>query len=148
MAYTRSLVATVKEMNRKPDFVAKLFYLTSAQGGRDSFALSGYRPHIQFSYKKYNTSGRQKFINKEVVKPGESVEAEITIIAIEEFKNELYPGMLFKFCEGSRVTGFGGIVEIINKDLEKNRQPPTSASSNRAEKQAGSFVAPNTKIDN
>ena len=106
-------------MNREPDFTAKLFYLTSEQGGRNSFASSGYRPHIQFSHKKYNTSGQQIFLNKEIVKPGENVEAEITIIAIEEFRNELYPGMLFKFCEGSRIIGFGEIIEIINKELEK-----------------------------
>ena len=106
-------------MNRNPDFIAKLYYLTNEQGGRSSYASSGYRPHIQFSYKKYNTSGQQRFLNKEVVKPGENVDAEITILATEEFKNELRSGMIFKFCEGSRVIGFGEIIEIINKELEQ-----------------------------
>ncbi len=106
-------------VQRNADFIAKLYYLNTEQGGRKTPAFSGYRPHIQFGHKKYNTSGQQVFLNKNEVRPGENVDAEITIIATEEFKNELKIGAFFKFSEGSRIIGFGEIIKILNRELEK-----------------------------
>jgi len=103
----------------KPDFIAELKYRTTEEGGRRSFAASGYRPHIEFDdYPEYLTSGSQKFLNKEKVYPGDFVSAQINILGIEYFSKRLYVGKCFKFCEGARIIGYGSIVQIINEDLE------------------------------
>jgi hypothetical protein len=101
------------------DFIAELEFLSTEQGGRNGYASSGYRPHIEFeNYPEYLTSGNQTYIGKERVEPGEKVKAEIVIVGIEYFSKRLYENMKFKFCEGSRTIGFGKIIEIINTDLK------------------------------
>lgn len=103
-----------------PDFIANLYFLTSAQGGRNGFASSGYRPHIKFSHSNYMTTGEQIFIGKDKVNPGENVKAEIRILATDVFKENLEAGILFKFCEGDRTIGFGEILEVTNPELQKS----------------------------
>ncbi len=101
------------------DFIAELEFLTSEQGGRNTPAHSNYRPHIEFeNYPEYLTSGNQTYIGKEKVEPGEKVKAKIAILGTEYFSKRLYDNMKFKFCEGSRIIGFGKIIEIINTDLK------------------------------
>jgi len=101
------------------DFNAKLKYRTTEEGGRNGYAASGYRPHIEFdNYPECLTSGSQTFINKEKVYPGDTVDAKINIIGTEYFTKRLYIGKKFKFCEGSRVIGTGEITEVVNKELK------------------------------
>ena len=104
-------------MDRLPDFIAELHYLTKEQGGRSTYAFSGYRPHVKFAFSEMMTSGQQKFLDKEVVYPGETVIAEISIISPEFFFNKLKPGTEFEFREGPRIVGTGVIREILNSDL-------------------------------
>jgi translation elongation factor EF-Tu-like GTPase len=104
-------------MNKSVDFIAKLNYLTTEQGGRKTPAWSGYRPQVKFAFSEMQTSGQQKFLDKDVVYPGDRVTAEISIISVEFFKNKLSVGLDFEFKEGSRLIGTGKILEIINKDL-------------------------------
>lgn len=106
-------------MPNTPHFIARLKYLTSKEGGRKTAAHSGYRPHIKFEGSKYLTSGQQVFIGADKVNPGESVDAEITIIATDVFKNYLYPGLKFHFAEGPRIIGTGEIIKVLDKSLEK-----------------------------
>ncbi|WP_272152104.1 elongation factor Tu [Tenacibaculum aiptasiae] len=101
------------------DFIAELQFLTTEQGSRKGYAKSGYRPHIEFeNYPEYLTSGQQSYIGKEIVNPGDKIKAEIVILSTEYFERRLYEKMEFKFCEGSRIIGFGKIIEIINKNLK------------------------------
>ncbi|WP_405207101.1 elongation factor Tu [Aquimarina sp. LLG6339-5] len=101
------------------DFIAELEFLTTEQGGRNGYAKSGYRPHIEFeNYSEYLTSGQQTYIGQEKAEPGDKVKAEIAILSTEYFTKRLYENMKFKFCEGGRTIGFGKIIEIINTDLE------------------------------
>ncbi|TSJ40441.1 hypothetical protein FO440_11835 [Mucilaginibacter corticis] len=104
-------------MNKQPDFIAELTYRTNEQGGRSTSALSGYRPHIKFAFSEYQTTGQQKFLNKEIVYPGESVSAEISILSVDFFKHKLKKYLEFEFREGSRVIGTGRIIDILNPDL-------------------------------
>ena len=101
------------------DFIAELEFLTSEQGGRKTPAHSNYRPHIEFdNYPEYLTSGNQTYIDKEIVEPEEKVKAEIAILGTEYFSKRLYENLEFKFCEGSRIIGYGKIIKIINPDLK------------------------------
>ena len=104
---------------KQTDFIAELEFLTTEKSGRKSPAHSGYRPHIEFdNYPEYLTSGQQTYIGQEIAELGTTVKAEIAILGTEYFANRLYNNMEFKFCEGSRIIGFGKIIEIVNPNLE------------------------------
>ena len=112
---------TNKEMktNIPPDFIAVLTYKTHEQGGRSLPVVSGYRPGITFPFDKMQTTGQQIFMNKELVYPGDVVEAEIRIPSVEYFANQLTEGMTFNFSEGETIIGTGEIKQIINERLRK-----------------------------
>jgi elongation factor Tu len=108
----------IKFMERQlPHFIAILKYRTTEEGGRTTPARSGYRPQLKFSFEEIQTSGQQVFIGKDTVRPGESVEAEITMVSPHIFKGRLSCGMVFEFREGDRVMGTGQIIELLNAEL-------------------------------
>jgi len=106
----------VNMMPRSPDFVASLTYYT-IEGGRSTPAKSGYRAKVKFDFEEMETSGQQVFIDKEIVYPGETVKAEITMASPTIFKFRLFVGMAFQFREGARIIGTGQIIEILNREL-------------------------------
>jgi translation elongation factor EF-Tu-like GTPase len=103
----------------KADFIATLTYKTTEQGGRKTAAKSGYRPQIKFDFEEMQTSGQQIFIDRELVFPGDTVEAEIKIISVDFFANKLSENMEFEFREGATVIGTGRIKQINNEKLKK-----------------------------
>lgn len=109
-------------LKKNPDFIARLKYYTTEQGGRKTHVISGYRPQVKFDFTEMQTSGQQIFLDKEIVYPGDTVTAEIAIISTEFFKNKLSIGQSFDFREGSRIIGTGEIIEIKNKDLLKSAE--------------------------
>lgn len=116
-----SVLSFYNDEFNKVDFIAELQYLTTEQGGRSTPVFAtGYRPQIKFDFNDMQTSGQQTFIDKEIVYPGEKVEAKIKILSPEYFSNCLTEGMNFEFREGSRVIGTGEIKFIVNDKLEKD----------------------------
>ncbi len=104
---------------KSPDFIAKLQYKTTEEGGRTTKVFSNYRPHIEFDgIPDLLTSGQQVFLDKEEVNPGDRVKAEITVLSSDLMKGKLHIGQRFKFCEGSRVIGTGEIASFLNVALE------------------------------
>ena len=106
-------------IKESPDFVAVLDYLSTEDGGRSAPALSGYRPGLKFEFTQMQTSGQQIFLDTDIVYPGESVIAEITLASSGFFNGYLSVGMKFDFRESAKIIGTGEILEILNKDLEK-----------------------------
>jgi len=106
---------------KKPDFVAILNYMTTEQGGRKTAAHSKYRPLIEFPGLLPLTSGEQTFLDRQIVNPGETVNAEITILSVDDFKNKLFVGQYFIVCEKPGHTlASGEIIKIVNADLDRN----------------------------
>ena len=101
------------------DFIADLKYLTTEEGGRQTPAFSGYRPQVKFDFDEMQTSGQQTFLDKDIVYPGDTVEAAIRIISVEHFEKTLTEGMIFEFREGSTTIGMGKIIDILNDRLRK-----------------------------
>jgi len=102
------------------DFIALLTYLTAEQGGRKTPVFnSGFRPQIKFNFSEMQTSGQQKFLDKETVFPGDTVEAEIELLSPDIFEKQLMEGMTFDFREGSKIIGTGEIKRIVNARLKK-----------------------------
>lgn len=105
--------------NSNADFIATLTYKTTEQGGRKTPAKSGYRPQMKFDFEEMQTSGQQTFIDRELVFPGDVMEAEIKILSLEYFANKLEEKMKFEFREGETIIGTGIIKHIINDKLKK-----------------------------
>ncbi len=113
------IVIIYKVNKGNPDFVAKLTFLRTEDGGRKGYAASGYRPHVKFDGREKMTSGEQLFVDKDKVFPGESVTAEIRIISPNFFENYLFVGQQFEIGEGFKVVGYGEILEIHNLNLRQ-----------------------------
>ena len=110
-------------MFNKLDFIAELKFETTEKSGKKSYVKSGYRPHIEFeNYPEYLTSGKQTYIGKDIVYPGETIKAEIGILGTEFFSERLFEGMKFKFCEGRRIIGLGKILKINNLTLKSDNK--------------------------
>ena len=105
------------EKKNGPDFIATLKYSTSENGGRKTAAHSGYRPMIKFPFSPMHTSGQQIFIGRDQVSPGESIDAEITLVSVPYFAGQLFEGLEFIFTEGSTIIGTGIIKTILNTQL-------------------------------
>ncbi len=102
------------------DFIALLTYRTMEEGGRKTQVFkTGYRPQIKFEFSEMQSSGQQKFLDKEIVYPGDKVEVEIQLLTPDFFENKLTEGMNFEFREGSKIIGTGEIKLIINERLMK-----------------------------
>ena len=103
-----------------PDFIAKIYFNTTEDGGRKNYASSGYKPTFKIKGKKEMTSAEQIFIGREKVCPGETVLSEIRILWIETFEGLLFEQMKFQLREGANIVAIGEIVEVINKKLKKS----------------------------
>jgi Elongation factor Tu C-terminal domain len=105
--------------NSGADFIATLTYMTTEQGGRKTAAKTGYRSQVKFDFDERQTSGQQTFIDRELVFPGDTVEAAMKILAVDHYANQLTEKMQFEFREGGTVIGTGIIKHIINDKLKK-----------------------------
>ncbi len=114
-----SVMSYYNEEFKMVDFIAKLQYLTTEQGGRKTPAINGYRPQLKFDFTEMQTSGQQTFIGKETVFSGDTVEAKIKMLSPDYFAGCLKEGMEFEFREGSRIIGTGEIKYIVNDKLLK-----------------------------
>jgi translation elongation factor EF-Tu-like GTPase len=107
------------------DFVAKLVYMTTAQGGRRRAARSGYHPQVKFAFSDNQTSTCQFFHDREWVNPGDTVVADMQMVGRDYFAGTLEVGMRFEVREGGRVTAHGEILEIRNKSLVRGADGAT-----------------------
>lgn len=102
----------------EPDFIAKVKYLATNDGGRKGYAASGSRPHIKFDGRQQMTSGEHLFIDKDKVFPGDIATAEIRILSPHFFENYLFAGRHFDICEDLKIVGQGEVLKIINPKLQ------------------------------
>jgi Tfp pilus tip-associated adhesin PilY1 len=108
-----------KSKKSLPDFTADIYYLQTSEGGRKSYASSGYRPHFKLDGKNQLASCEQSFIGRDKVFPGEHITAEMRIIWKEPFLEQLFSGACFQLGEGPRIVANGKIIEVHNPDLKK-----------------------------
>jgi translation elongation factor EF-Tu-like GTPase len=106
-----------------PDFIARLAYKTTEQGGRHGPARSGYHPQVKFDFADDQTSTVQVFRDREWAHPGDVVVAEMQMVGSKYFTGQLEVGMRFEVREGARVTALGEILEICNRSLSRHRPP-------------------------
>lgn len=103
----------------KIDLKVVLQFKSKKEGGRLTAAHSGYRATLLFPFGEATSIAAQFFEETELVMPGESVTADLSLISPEHFHNSLYPGLDFEFAEGEHVVGSGTIMKVINPDLKR-----------------------------
>lgn len=105
---------------RNPDLLARVIYLSIEQGGRRTPAGNGHRPQTKFEGSGKTTPAEQVFTDeREYILPGDSAEAEITLVAKEAFKGELYAGQIFEFFDNDKLIGTGTILKVLNGELAR-----------------------------
>ncbi len=104
-------------LDKSFDFIARITYKNSQQGGRTTPIYSGYRSQIKFNFTEMQTSGQQTLIGKDMVYPGESIDVGIIITSPIIYENSLNEGTDFELREGATVIGTGKILKILNNEL-------------------------------
>lgn len=97
------------------DVLAEVTFLSTAEGGRSTPALTGYRPQVR--YGEFSWSAIQEYIGTDAVLPGQTAKAFLTFLCPEAHLGKLYPELKFLLCEGNRVIGNGTIIEILNPEI-------------------------------
>lgn len=100
------------------DFIGKLYFLTTEEGGRSEITDEIYRPLFKLKDGLDLTSADQKFIGKDRVKPGDTIQSEIRIIWKEPYVRNLSEGSEFVLREGSQVVATGKILKVLNEKLK------------------------------
>jgi elongation factor Tu len=103
---------------RQPDIEAEVSFISTAEGGRSTPALSGYQP-IHQVLPDYLPSGRHWYKDKEQVLPGESAVAEIWFLTPDQYPKSLHVGKIIRIQEGSRLVGHAKVLKIFNGILQK-----------------------------
>lgn len=99
------------------DFIGKLYFLTTEEGGRSEETEAIYRPLFKLKDGKELTSADQRFIGKTTVLPGDSIHSEMRVIWKEPFIGALSVGTEFVLREGSQIVARGEVLEVINQEL-------------------------------
>ncbi len=99
-------------MKTKPHFTALLTYASTEEGGKTAPVSSGDRPGFKFPFDEKLFTGIQKFAGTELVFPGDSVHADITLLNPEQLTATIYEGMDFDFYEGDKLTGHGTVTAL------------------------------------
>lgn len=103
-------------MDLKPHFIALLTYLPSQKGKRTTPVSSGYRPSVKFPFEQDHFTGVQNFVDSDLVFPGDTVTAEITMLNKEYFEGKIYKGLDFDFFEGEDLIGHGIVTKVLDPD--------------------------------
>jgi elongation factor Tu len=106
-------------MDRIGDIEAEIYFLTTEEGGRNTPAISGYRP--QFYYDEH--------YNVPEVYPGQTVTARLTFLSPQFHLEKLYIGKEFLIREGQKTVAKGRIIKILN--LQKSAEEAKIREANR-----------------
>jgi translation elongation factor EF-Tu-like GTPase len=94
------------------DVIANVHLLSTYEEGRQSFILSGYRPHICFGKVLY-ADGAITFSDREKLFPGDTCNVTITFPKPERVREYLKIGTPFDLYEGPHKIGEGEIVALL-----------------------------------
>lgn len=95
-----------------PDIEAEITFLKTDEGGRESYAVTGYRP--QFFYRGEHLDAIQEFVDKERVYPGETVTVRLGLLHPDLLRDHIRVDDRFEIREGLKTVGFGKITRILN----------------------------------
>ena len=89
---------------------AKIYFLSSEEGGRKTPIFSGYRPALYFG--EQQTDGAITLTSSDRAVPGTECEVVIKLLHPEHLGDALKPMATFEAKEGSRLVGRGQVLCI------------------------------------
>jgi len=98
-------------MNQKPHFKALLTFLSAREGKQTTPISSGHRVRIQLPLEREQILASLNFIEEELVFPGDSLNAYVTLIASSDVSEKIYKGLDFDFYENENVIGQGTVIQ-------------------------------------
>ena len=113
--------APAKTYTFPPDIEAEITFVPTEQGGRNTAAFSGYRPH--FYYDSHDWDADQEYPDVDSVLPGQTARALLRFLSPEAHLGRVQPGMTFEVREGARVVARGRVTKILHlaESAERNR---------------------------
>jgi hypothetical protein len=103
---------------RGPDVEAEFTLRSSDAGGRETPAISGYRPQHRL-LPGHLSSGTHEYANGNSVQPGGTTTGTITFITPEAYPRCLDEHDILEISEGSRVVGRARILAVSNPVLQR-----------------------------
>lgn len=99
-------------MSLPRDVEVEIYYLPTADGGRQRAAFTGYRG--QFYYEGQDWDAIQTFIETDSVSPGSTVRAYVAFLSPSAHSRRVAPGMPFLIREGRRIVGYGVVERLLD----------------------------------
>jgi elongation factor Tu len=91
---------------------AEVYFLRTDEGGRQGFVLSGYRG--QFFYDGDDWDADYWFGDREMVQPGDTVEALVRFMSPEQHRGRIQVETRFEIREGRRTVARGHVLELVD----------------------------------
>lgn len=92
------------------DISARIYMLSTEEGGRWTPIFSGYRPALYFGERQ--TDGAITLHGCERVMPGKQCQVSIRLLHPEHLGHALKPNATFALKEGLRVVGWGTVLKV------------------------------------
>ncbi len=108
-------------MNQPHDIEGTLQLLATQQGGRQTPALSGYRPQHKL-HDNYHASGQHTYLGTGQVAPGETANVAVTFATPDVYPHSLWVGREIDVLEGPRVVGKLTVTHILKPILRGNAE--------------------------
>lgn len=106
-------------MKKRPHFKAVLTYLPTEDSGIVTPVSSGFRSLIRFPYETKDVLINQTFLETELVFPGDTVSADITLVDSNEKLEKLYNGLEFDIFINSDNIATGVISHLYTLENEE-----------------------------
>ena len=100
------------------DYKGEFYLLGEQEGGQDGALKNGIRPQHQING-NCHTSGLMRFIDKDIIWPGEKVLVYTTLISPEAYEGSLKVGNIINIYAGANKIGEVTLIEIYNPSLGK-----------------------------
>jgi translation elongation factor EF-Tu-like GTPase len=84
--------------------------IPTAQGGRNSWVASGYRPQFRYAGQDWDAEFTFEVSR---VQPGETAKAVVRFLSPEAHRGVLAEGTTFELREGVRVVGHGTVTKLL-----------------------------------
>jgi elongation factor Tu len=95
-----------------PDIEAEITFVPTAEGGRRTSVLSGYRP--QFFFDGFDFDADHEYPDVESVAPGQTARAYLRFFSPDYILGKISAGSEFVIREGHRVVAHGRVIKILH----------------------------------
>jgi elongation factor Tu len=92
--------------------LARVYFLRTDEGGRERFVVSGFRGLIVYDGEAWDAD--YWFGERDMVQPGETVEAAVRFMSPEQHRGRVRVDTRFEIREGRQVVARGQVLELVD----------------------------------